>query len=94
MFDPAFKARLRKKIIAACEKTKNNPNCIGYWWTDIPPWPLSSKKKFGKNWVEFIHDLPDTAPGNGPEQRIAEVMTAFQEVIREQLRQMPTPEKP
>jgi exosortase/archaeosortase family protein len=37
---------------------------------------------------------PDTAPGNGPEQRIAEVMTAFQEVIREQLRQMPTPEKP
>jgi hypothetical protein len=37
---------------------------------------------------------PDTAPGNGPEQSIAEVMTAFQEVIREQLRQMPTPEKP
>jgi hypothetical protein len=37
---------------------------------------------------------PDTAPGNGPEQRIAEVMTAFQEVIREQLRQMPTPKKP
>ena len=37
---------------------------------------------------------PATAPGNGPEQSIAEVMTAFQEVIREQLRQMPTPEKP
>jgi hypothetical protein len=37
---------------------------------------------------------PDTAPGNGPEQSIAEVMTSFQEVIRDQLRQMPTPKKP
>jgi hypothetical protein len=63
VFDPAFKARLRNKIVAVCGKTKNNPNCIGYWWTDIPPWPLSSKKKFGKNWVEFIRELPDTAPG-------------------------------
>jgi hypothetical protein len=63
VFDPTFKARLRNKITAACAKTKNNPNCIGYWWTDIPPWPLSSKKKHGKNWVEFIRDLPDTAPG-------------------------------
>jgi hypothetical protein len=64
VFDPAFKARLRKKIVAACEKTKGNPNCIGYWWTDIPPWTLGGpKKKLGKNWVEFIRDLPATAPG-------------------------------
>ncbi|MCY2976685.1 MAG: hypothetical protein NTW52_18670 [Planctomycetota bacterium] len=64
VFDPAFKARLRKKISDACAKTKNKPNCIGYWWTDIPPWPLSSKKKHGKNWVEFIRDLPASAPGH------------------------------
>jgi ferric-dicitrate binding protein FerR (iron transport regulator) len=64
VFDPAFKARLRKKIAAACEKTRGNPNCIGYWWTDIPPWSLSGpKKKRGKNWVEFIRDLPVAAPG-------------------------------
>jgi len=63
VFDPAFKARLRQKIVAACAKAKTNPNCIGYWWTDIPPWPLSSREKHGKNWVEFIRDLPATAPG-------------------------------
>jgi lysophospholipase L1-like esterase len=74
VFDPAFKARLRKKIAAACEKTKNNPNCIGYWWTDIPPWTLGGpKKKFGKNWVDFIRDLPDTAPGK---KRYAEFLAA------------------
>ena len=73
VFDPAFKARLRKKISDACAKTKDNPRCIGYWWTDIPPWPLTSKRKFGKNWVEFIRDLPDTAPGK---QRYAEFLQA------------------
>ena len=73
VFDPAFKIRLRKKIGGACDKTKTNSNCIGYWWTDIPPWPLSSRKKHGKNWVEFIRDLPDTAPGK---QRYTEFLTA------------------
>jgi len=74
VFDPAFKARLRKKIAAACEKTKNHPNCIGYWWTDIPPWGLGgSKKEFGKDWVDFIRDLPDTAPGK---KRYAEFLAA------------------
>jgi len=64
IFDPAFKARLRTKIAAACERTRGNPNCIGYWWTDIPPWSLSGpKKKLGKNWVDFIRDLPPAAPG-------------------------------
>jgi hypothetical protein len=73
VFDPAFKAQLRKKIVAACEKTKGNANCIGYWWTDIPPWPLSARKQHGKNWVEFIRDLPDTAPGK---RRYAEFLAA------------------
>lgn len=63
VFDPAFKARLRKKIGEACARAKNNPKCIGYWWTDIPPWSLSASKKHGQNWVEFIRDLPVTAPG-------------------------------
>jgi hypothetical protein len=64
VFDPVFKARLRKKVSDACAKAKNNPNCIGYWWTDIPPWPLApAKKKFGRHWVDFIRELPATAPG-------------------------------
>ena len=54
---------------------------------------LASEEKVGDTLVLQAF-APDTAPGNGPEQSIAEVMTAFQEVIREQLRQMPTPEEP
>ena len=58
VFDPAFKARLRKQIQGICEKTAGTANCIGYWWTDIPVWSLGQQKqKFGKNYVEFIREL-------------------------------------
>jgi len=72
VFDPAFKARLRKQVATLCAKTRDNPNCIGYWWSDIPPWPLAgAKSKYGKHWVDFIRALPDTAPGK---KRYAEFM--------------------
>ena len=64
VFDPAFKTRLRRHIQGICEKTAKDSNCIGYWWTDIPVWNLGQQKqKFGKNYVEFIRDLPASAPG-------------------------------
>ena len=63
VFDPAFKTRLGQHIQGICEKTARDSNCIGYWWTDIPPWPLSSKKQHGKNWFEYLRDLPAAAPG-------------------------------
>lgn len=64
VFDPAFKARLREKVRALCEPCRAQPNCIGYWWSDIPPWSLeSSKKQFGIHWVDFIRALPEAAPG-------------------------------
>jgi hypothetical protein len=74
VFDPAFRARLRKQVAALCAKTRDNPNCIGYWWSDIPPWNLAyAKSKYGKHWVDFIRDLPDTAPGK---KRYAEFLKA------------------
>ena len=64
VFDPAFKTRLHEKIRVQCELFRALPNCIGYWWSDIPPWSLeSSKKQFGIHWVDFIRALPATAPG-------------------------------
>jgi hypothetical protein len=64
VFDPAFKMRLRKRVAMLCGKTHNNQNCIGYWWSDLPPWDLEfARKKFGKHWVDFIRDLPDSASG-------------------------------
>jgi len=65
VFDPAFKARLREKVRVLCELCREQPNCVGYWWSDIPPWPLeSAKKRFGVHWVDFIRSLPETAPGH------------------------------
>jgi hypothetical protein len=63
VFDPAFKARLRKKIETAVAKAKDNPNCIGYWWTDIPPYQTWSKQKIGKSWPEYLRDLPPDSAG-------------------------------
>lgn len=63
VFDPAFKARLRAKVAAACAAARDNPRCIGYWWTDIPPWPLSARAKHGQHWVDYIRGLPPDAPG-------------------------------
>ncbi len=64
VFDPAFQAEVRRKVAALCAKTKNNPNCIGYWWTDTPRWDLEiAQRLFGTNWVSTIRALPDDAPG-------------------------------
>lgn len=44
--------------------SEGNPNCIGYWWTNIPAWnPKWGKGKGGKHWVDYIRDLPGSAPG-------------------------------
>ena len=43
---------------------KDNPNLIGYFWTDMPMWNLKkSKEKFGFNWVDFIKALPENSAG-------------------------------
>jgi len=64
VFDPAFKARLNKQIQDICARTAGDANCIGYWWTDIPCWELGrQRQRFGKSYVDFIRDLPESAPG-------------------------------
>ena len=43
---------------------KDNPNLIGYFWTDMPMWNLKkSKEKFGFNWVDYIKNLPENSAG-------------------------------
>ncbi len=44
-----------------CNRNKNNPNLIGYFWTDLGVWPLENSKN--TNWVEFMRALPSDAPG-------------------------------
>jgi hypothetical protein len=64
IFDPKEQARIAAGVEANCKKNKDNPNCIGYCWTDLAMWPLESKEsKVKGNWVEFIRGLPKDAPG-------------------------------
>ncbi len=72
VFDPTFQAEVRRKVAALCARTKNNPNCIGYWWTDTPRWDLEiAQRLWGQTWVSAIRALPDAAPGK---RRYAELL--------------------
>lgn len=62
VFDPQEKARLEKGVRVNCERSLKNPrHIIGYCWTDLGAWPLDNPT--GKNWVDFIRNLPDDKPG-------------------------------
>ncbi|MEM7697316.1 MAG: sulfatase [Verrucomicrobiota bacterium] len=61
IFDPAEQAKLEAGVKYSASKSRNNPNCIGYCWTDLGSWPLENPS--GTNWVEFTRNLPDEAPG-------------------------------
>lgn len=63
VFDPAEQAKLEKGVKASCDRARRHPeNVIGYCWTDLGAWPLENST--GKNWVEFMRELPPEAPGN------------------------------
>ncbi|MEK9986794.1 MAG: beta-agarase, partial [Opitutae bacterium] len=61
VFDPKVQNKLKNGVKANCVRSRDNPNVIGYCWTDLGSWPLDNPT--GKNWVSFIRDLPETAPG-------------------------------
>ena len=61
IFDPRVQQRLTTQVEQTCLENRDNPNLIGYYWTDLSAWPL--KNSVGKNWVNFTRDLPAHAPG-------------------------------
>ena len=62
VFDPKVQARLEGGVKAYCRiNAKTSRNVIGYCWTDLGSWPLENPS--GKNWVDFIRNLPKEAPG-------------------------------
>ena len=62
IFDPQEQQKLTAQVKQSCLQNRDNPNLIGYYWTDLGAWPL--KNSVGKNWVDFIRDLPADAPGH------------------------------
>ena len=61
IFDLKEQKRIEAGVKANCQRSKDNPNCIGYCWTDLATWPLENQAK--KNWVDFIRGLPKDAAG-------------------------------
>ncbi|MEM8669376.1 MAG: DUF1080 domain-containing protein [Planctomycetota bacterium] len=61
IFDPKEQIRIERAIEKVCMKNRDNPNLIGYYWTDLAAWPLENQT--GTNWVEFIRSLPSDSPG-------------------------------
>jgi hypothetical protein len=61
VFDPKVQKMLETGVKAKCLSSRDNPNTIGYCWTDLGSWPLENPS--GKNWVNFIRELPEGAPG-------------------------------
>ncbi len=66
-FSDIFDFEVKKEILNKIQNMtseKDNPNLIGYFWTDMPMWNLKkSKEKFGFNWVDYIKNLPETSAG-------------------------------
>ncbi|MEM8669379.1 MAG: beta-agarase [Planctomycetota bacterium] len=61
IFDPKVQKRLADQVRQRCIENRDNPNLIGYFWTDLSAWPLNNS--VGKNWVDFIRELPPDAAG-------------------------------
>lgn len=61
IFDPKVQASLEAQIKLHCIQNRENTNLIGYCWTDLAAWPLENST--GKNWVDFIRELPAGTPG-------------------------------
>jgi len=62
VFDSKVEARLESGVKAYCQiNASTSRNVIGYCWTDLGSWPLENPS--GKNWVDFIRQLPKNAAG-------------------------------
>ena len=61
IFDPKEQVKIVNGVKFICLRSRDNPNTIGYCWTDLGSWPLENPA--GKNWVDYIRNLPENAPG-------------------------------
>lgn len=64
VFDPAWQEKVKQTLRNKINAHKDNPNLIGFYWTDMPLWDLNYGKRSGKpNWIESMKALPEGAPG-------------------------------
>ena len=82
IFDPTVQAYIEKGVKASCARSKDNPNCIGYAWTDLATWPLKNQRK--NSWVDFVRELPQGSPGQQAYQRFLSTWQGDDDQVRDQ----------
>ncbi|MCR9200103.1 MAG: hypothetical protein NXI04_15820 [Planctomycetaceae bacterium] len=82
IFDTKQQARIERGVKANCEKSKDNPNCIGYAWTDLATWPL--KNQINKSWVDYMRELPEEAPGHQAYEKFLTTWEGDDDTARDQ----------
>ncbi len=82
IFDPTVQARIEQGVKANCARSKVNPNCIGYAWTDLATWPLKNQIK--NSWVDFIRELPQDSPGGQAYQKFLSSWEGDDDTARDQ----------
>ncbi len=64
VWDSAFQTKIAACVSEDGRRFRNNPNLIGWIWTDSLPWDLAtSRLSLETDWVSFIRQLPAQAPG-------------------------------
>ena len=64
VFAPAYQEQTRLRVRQVCLAARNNPNLIGYYWTDTPQWDIrKAREKRGTDWVSAIRAMDNSAPG-------------------------------
>ena len=81
IFDPKIQKKLEYGVKAKCLSSRENPNTIGYCWTDLGSWALENPS--GKNWVDFIRKLPPNTPGQKAYQKFIKTWEGSSEKQRD-----------
>ena len=83
IFDPREQERLDAGVKFNCALgRKTRQNIIGYCWTDLGAWPL--KNPSGTNWVEYIRNLPEDAPGRKAYRKFLSAWQGDDDTARDQ----------
>ena len=83
IFDPREQERLDAGVKFNCALgRKTRQNIIGYCWTDLGAWPL--KNPSGTNWVEYIRNLPEDAPGRKAYRKFLSAWQGEDDTARDQ----------
>ena len=81
IFDPKIQKKLEYGVKAKCLSSRENPNTIGFCWTDLGSWALENPS--GKNWVDFIRKLPPNTPGQKAYQKFLKTWEGSSEKQRD-----------